>query len=48
MVWLFHVTINDISILHVTVYRCAGGVYNENKDNNEIVVENIFNLKTYS
>ena len=24
--WFFHVTINDISVIHVTAHRCAGGL----------------------
>ena len=24
--WLFNVTINDISVIHVTAHRCAGGL----------------------
>ena len=24
--WLFNVTINDISVTHVTVHRCEGGL----------------------
>ena len=24
--WLFNVTINDISVIYVTVHRCAGGL----------------------
>ena len=26
MNWLFNVTINDISVIHVTAHRCAGGL----------------------
>ena len=26
MNWLFNVTINDISVIHVTAHRCTGGL----------------------
>ena len=26
MNWLFNVTINDISVIYVTIHRCAGGL----------------------
>ena len=27
--WLINVTINDISVIHVTAHRCAGGLKKE-------------------
>ena len=26
VIWLFNVTINDISVIYVTAHRCAGGL----------------------
>ena len=26
VIWLFNVTINDISVIYVTTHRCAGGL----------------------
>ena len=27
--WWYHVTLNDISVIYVTVHRCAGGMIAE-------------------